>query len=89
MRTDPSRRAGVAGARTVSVLRSPLYWPLLPFERFGAAQTWVAAVVVIFGLRAGGLETASAVVAFAWIALCVYSWIAAPILQRRMKTEHW
>lgn len=89
VRTDPSRSAGVAGARTVSLLRSPAYWPLLPFERFGAAPTWVVAVVLIFGLQAAGLRTASAIVAGVWIALCVYSWVATPILQRRMRGGDW
>jgi tetratricopeptide (TPR) repeat protein len=89
VRTDPSGSAGVVGARTVSILRSPLYWPLLPFERFGPGPTWVAAVALIFGLRAAGADTASTVAALVWIALCVYSWVAAPILQRRMKAENW
>ena len=82
---DPSNEALALAARGASVLRSPLAWPLLPFERFGAGPTWVAAVLVIFGLRAAGLEGASSIAALVWIALCVYSWIAGPMLQRRMR----
>jgi tetratricopeptide (TPR) repeat protein len=85
IRTDPSSPGIARSARVVRTMRSPLYWPLLPFERFGPGPTWLVAVALIFGLRAAGLETASAIVAFVWLALCLYSWTAGPVLQRRMK----
>ena len=53
------RRASRARRGPPRTMRSPLYWPLLPFERFGPGPTWLVAVAVIFGLRAAGLETAS------------------------------
>lgn len=89
IRQDPSDAGIARAARSASVLRSPLAWPLLPFERFGAGPTWVAAIVVIFGLRAAGLEGASSLAALVWIALCAYSWIVGPMLQRRMKAGVW
>jgi hypothetical protein len=70
-------------------MRSPLYWPMLPFERFGPGPTWVAAVVLIAGLSALGLELASGIAALVWIVLVVYSWVAAPIVRRRMKGGDW
>jgi tetratricopeptide (TPR) repeat protein len=89
IRHDPSSAEIARAARSASVLRSPLAWPLLPFERFGPGPTWVAAIVLIVGLRAAGLDVAATVAALVWIALCVYSWIAGPLLARRMNAEQW
>ena len=85
IRQDPSSEGVARMARSARLLRSPLAWPLLPFERFGPGPTWVAAIVVIFGLQAAGLDAASGIAALVWVALCVYSWIAGPILHRRMR----
>ena len=89
MRNDPSSQGVALAARSARVLRSPLAWPLLPFERFGPGPTWVAAIAVIFGLRAAGLETAAGIVTLVWLALCAYSWIVGPRLQRRMRGTDW
>ena len=85
IRNDPSAQGIARSARIVRGMRSPLYWPLLPFERFGPGPTWLVAVAVIFGLRAAGLEAASGIAALVWVALCLYSWTAGPLLQRRMR----
>ena len=85
IRTDPSSPGTARTARAVRAMRSPLYWPLLPFERFGPGPTWLVAIALILGLRAVGLQTASGIAALAWLALCVYSWVAGPMLQRRMR----
>ena len=87
VRRDPSDHAVGRAARSAQVMRSPLAWPLLPFQRFGPGPTWIAAVATIFGLQAVGLDTASFVAAMVWIVLCVYSWIATPFLERR--AERW
>lgn len=89
IRHDPSDRAVATAARSARVLRSPLAWPLLPFQRFGVGPTWVAAIVLIFGLRAAGLETAALTATGVWVGLCVYSWIAAPMVRRRIERERW
>lgn len=89
IRHDPSDASIARAARSASVLRSPLAWPLLPFERFGPGPTWVAAIVVIFALQAAGLDLASTIAAFTWIGLCVYSWVVGPILQRRARGGGW
>lgn len=85
IRSDPSSEGVARSARVVRTMRSPLYWPLLPFERFGPGPTWLVAIAVIFGLRAAGLETASGIAALGWLALCIYSWTAGALLQRRMR----
>jgi tetratricopeptide (TPR) repeat protein len=85
IRTDPSSAAVARSARAVRVMRGPLYWPLLPFERFGAGPTWLAAIGLILGLQAAGLEGVATVAAFVWLGLCVYSWTVGPALQRRMR----
>jgi predicted Zn-dependent protease len=87
VRNDPTDRGAVRAARSARVMTHPLAWPLLPFERFGVAGTWVAAIVLIFSLRAAGLDAAAGIATIAWIALCVYSWIAGPFLQRRMRRD--
>jgi tetratricopeptide (TPR) repeat protein len=89
IRADPASSAGVAGAaRGAALMRSPLYWPLLPVARLGPGPTWIGAVALVLGLRAAGFEAAAAIAAAVWIVLCVYSWIAGPIFQRRMKAGH-
>jgi tetratricopeptide (TPR) repeat protein len=85
IRTDPSSPGIARSARIVRTMRRPLFWPLLPFERFGPGPTWLVAVALILGLGAAGLETASTVVALVWLALVIYSWTAGPLLERRMK----
>jgi hypothetical protein len=39
-------------------------------------------MAVIFGLRAMGLTTASTIAVIAWFALCAWSWVVPPILNR-------
>ena len=85
IRNDPSSQGIARSARVVKTMRGPLYWPLLPFERFGPGPTWVAAIAVIFGLRAIGLEAAAGIAALVWVALCIYSWTAGPLLLRRAR----
>ena len=86
IRADPSSQGVARSARMVRTMRSPLYWPLLPFERFGPGPTWLVAIALIFGLRAAGLETAATVATVVWIALCVYSWTVGPWLQRKVRS---
>ena len=85
VRRDPSNQGVARAATAAKVMRSPLAWPLLPFERFGAGPTWVAAVLVIFGLRGAGQDTAAGIATVVWLALCAYSWIVGPMLQRRVE----
>jgi len=68
-------------AREVRAESHPLLWPLWPFRRLGAIGAWVAAMVTIAALAAAGLETLLGVFVIAYIALCVYSWVAPPLLR--------
>jgi tetratricopeptide (TPR) repeat protein len=85
IRTDPTNPGVARSARIVRTMRGPLYWPLLPFERFGAGPSWLAAVALILGLRAAELEGAATIAALVWLALCVYSWTVGPMLLRRLR----
>ncbi|HZN76093.1 MAG TPA: hypothetical protein VFC00_31060 [Micromonosporaceae bacterium] len=75
-------------AMETKLAKHPLLIPVRPFVRFGPVKTWIAAVIVLFGLRALGLYTLLLVFSLTWIALCVYSWVVPPLV-RRWVTRRW
>ena len=77
VRYDPSNERWAKDAREARSMTSFLYWPARFFGRFGVAQTWIAAIVIIYGLRSAGLGTAATVAGLSWLVICVWSWIAA------------
>jgi tetratricopeptide (TPR) repeat protein len=86
VRGDPADDAVADAARQASAMaRNPLWWPTLLFSRFGAAGSWIGAVVIIFGLRAMGLTAAAGIASLVWIVLCIWSWVVPPILERRAR----
>jgi len=84
-RGDPSHAPTANAARASRELSRPWWWPLHFFDRVGVAGSWIGAMVVIFGLRAAGLSAAAGIAVVVWIALCAYSWIAGPVLRRRLE----
>jgi hypothetical protein len=62
--------------------------PVRPFIRFGPLKTWLAALVVIYGLRLAGLPILAVAAGLIWALLCVYSWVVPPLLRRWMR-RHW
>jgi tetratricopeptide (TPR) repeat protein len=83
VRADPGNERMAADARAARAMaRNPLWWPTLLFVRFGVLATWVTAMVVIFGLRAAGATAAAGIAVIVWLALCVWSWVVPPILNR-------
>lgn len=83
VRADPSVEAFAADARQArSMARNPLWWPTLFANRFGVAGSWFGAMAIILGLRAAGLTTAAGIAIAVWLVLCVWSWVAPPILER-------
>jgi hypothetical protein len=83
VRADPSNQQIADEAREIQAMaRNPLWWPTLLFVRLGVAGSWVGAMVIIFGLRAAGASAAAGVAALTWFALCVWSWVVPPILNR-------
>ena len=76
VRYDPSHQPTADTARTARKLSNPLWWPAQFVARLGVAGSWFVAVAIIFGLRALGFDTASAIAGLAWIVICVISWIA-------------
>ncbi|WP_155371543.1 tetratricopeptide repeat protein [Catellatospora vulcania] len=81
---DPGDRDYAQAAYEARIAMHPLLVPLRPFARFGPVKTWIAAIVVIYGLRSLGLSTLATVAAVAWFALCVYSWVVPPLLRKWM-----
>lgn len=55
--------------------RHPLMWPLLPLRRFGVGPVWIAAIAVLFLARLMRNNPVTLIVAWAWIAYCIYSWV--------------
>jgi tetratricopeptide (TPR) repeat protein len=82
IRDDPGDRALADAVRGTRVATHPLLWPVLPLQRLGVAGSWVAAMAIIFGLRALGLGTASGIALIVWLVIVVYSWTAAPAAMR-------
>jgi predicted Zn-dependent protease len=89
VRNDPADRHAVAAAQQAQLMTNPLLWPILPFERFGVGPTWVAAIAIIFGLRAAGADTAAGIATLVWIGMCVYSWIAGAVMKRKLESSSW
>ncbi len=79
---DPGNAELVEAAREARAAAHPLLWPLRPMQRFGALPVWLAAVATMMGLRAVGLAPLALVFAVLWVAYCVYSWVAPPLVRR-------
>ena len=71
-----------AAAREAKLANHPLMLPLRPFARFNPLVVWIAAVAIIYGLRAAGLAPLSFAFAMIWLAFCVYSWVVPPLVRR-------
>ncbi|MFG1606543.1 tetratricopeptide repeat protein [Actinoplanes sp. NPDC049265] len=84
----PDEQAYAESALEARIASHPLLVPIRPIMRFGPLKTWIAAIVIIYGLRAIGLGALSAVFAGLWLILCVYSWVVPPLVSRWMK-RHW
>lgn len=80
-RLNPSDQTIVDTARSVRIGTHPLLWPIQPFLRLGTINVWLGFVVCFFGLQALGQNTAAAVLAVAYLTLCVYSWTVPPLLR--------
>ena len=80
----PTEQAFAESAMELQVARHPLMLPLRPLLRFGAVQTWLAAVGLILLLRTAGLPVLGSLLGFAWLAYCVYSWVVPPLVRRRV-----
>jgi tetratricopeptide (TPR) repeat protein len=76
---DPDLRAA---ARQAKLMNHPLMLPLRPFQRVNPLVVWIGAVAIIYGLRAAGLAPLSFAFAMVWLAFCVYSWVAPPLVRR-------
>lgn len=78
---DPTEQAYAESALEMRAAGHPLMLPLRPILRFGALKVWLAAIVLIFGLRLLHVPQLSFVVAVAWVAYCVYSWVVPPLVR--------
>lgn len=81
----PGEQAYAESAMQLRIAKHPLMLPIRPVLRFGPLKTWVAAIVLIYGLRLAGLSALSLLVALVWLVFCVYSWVVPPLLRRWMR----
>jgi tetratricopeptide (TPR) repeat protein len=84
----PGEQGYAESAMELRIAKHPLMLPVRPVIRFGPLKTWVAAIVLIYGLRLLGLPALSFAAALIWLVLCVYSWVVPPLLRRWM-LRHW
>lgn len=82
VRDDPRDLELAHTVRSARIATHPLLWPMLPLQRLGVAGSWILAIAIIFGLRGLGYETAAGIASGTWIAMVIYSWVAAPGIQR-------
>jgi predicted Zn-dependent protease len=85
VRDQPGDLELAYSVRRARIATHPLMWPVMPILRLGAAGSWLAAIAIIFGLRALGYPGASSVAGFAWLGIVVYSWAVVPVVQRRLE----
>lgn len=79
---DLGDRAAVTVAREARIETHPLFWPVLPIQRYGAAKIWLGAIAVLGLLRATGQDTLLVIAAIGYVTFCVYSWIVPPLARR-------
>lgn len=79
---DPYDDDVADAARKARVASHWLLWPLRPLNKFGAAPVWIAAVALIYSLRAMKMRTAAGVLGLVWLTYCVYSWVVPPLVRR-------
>jgi Flp pilus assembly protein TadD len=84
----PGEQAYAESALEARIASHPLLVPIRPLMRFGPLKTWIAAIVLIYGLRAIGLGALSAMFAALWLIFCVYSWVVPPLVSRWVR-RHW
>ena len=85
---DPSDASTLQAARVSAFYTHPLLWPVRPFTHFGPAKVWLAAIVLIYGLRALGLDLVAGVLAIIYLLLAVYSWVVPPLLRRWLRRRN-
>jgi hypothetical protein len=86
--TAPAEQSFAEAAMDLRIAKHPLMLPVRPFIRFGPLKTWLAALVVIYGLRLAGLPILAVAAGLIWALLCVYSWVVPPLLRRWIR-RHW
>jgi tetratricopeptide (TPR) repeat protein len=86
-RYDLGDEEAVALARRGRIETHPLFWPVLPFERFGPAASWLGAVAIMGLLAATGQDVLLLIFAATYVLLCVYSWIVPPLARRWLLRE--
>ena len=70
-------------AQTQRYLANALMWPLRLITSPGRSIfMWLLAIAIYYGLRRLHMDQAAAYFSYAYLALCVYSWIAPPLLRR-------
>jgi hypothetical protein len=64
------------------MLRSPLWWPLWPVQRFGPIPVWIAGIVMLTAVERLAPRSVVGAVVLAWLAWVVYTWVGPPLIRR-------
>lgn len=78
---DPGDDGAAEAAREIRMYRHWALWPLRPAMRIGVVPMWITAVAFLLLLRAMELHAAAVWLSVVWVAYCVYTWIAPPIVR--------
>lgn len=88
LRSSRLAAAGALGNEAIAGLardaRLQAHWsqiPLRPITRFGQAQVWIVGVVLLMLAAFVLPDAAAGVVIISWLAFCVYTWVAPPLLR--------
>jgi tetratricopeptide (TPR) repeat protein len=84
---DPASPAHREAGREARVITHPALLPNRLVARFGPGKIWIGAIIVIFGLRGLGLESASVVAAVAYLLFAVYTWTAPPLIRWLLRRQ--
>ena len=85
VRDDPMDLELAHTVRSARIATHPLMWPVLPIQRLGPGGSWILAIAIIFGLRGLGYGTAAGIASGVWLFIVIYSWVAVPVIQRRLE----
>lgn len=86
---DPTNMELLQLLKDVEQMSSIFYAPARFIDRIGGgAVLWIAVMALIFVLNTIGMEKAAGITAFAYIGLCVYTWILYFIQKIKEKREN-
>jgi Flp pilus assembly protein TadD len=86
-RLDPGDKDYVEIAREARVQAHWLLYPLRPLQRLGTVGSWFLGIGGLLTLRSLGYHDQATLWINGYLLVCVYSWIAPPLLRRWLKRK--